>query len=236
MALIDLSATTSGLGGLSGLLAWSAYMGGLLEGEGEINGEVHQTFLMGGQVHGFGHLRDGLLISLGGVLLGSSDLSGHLVVLGSIRSAVQGRGSLRDSVPLRMAGFGTLSAFVEVGPSPQPLCQSDTRQRLEFSSELDGLILKLCDAAGQPFSPGRVTYALYEVIDGQRFLRGSSQRIPSQDGLGRYHVTGTSGGCGQPGVWVIVWSWTNPNGTREEEFILEAGPPISTKCGKYGWD
>lgn len=243
MSLIDLSETAPGTGSLSGLLAWSVYGAGLAEGMGSLAGDPLVTFLMGGQVQGQGTLLDGFTEVLEGTLEGVGSLSGDLIQTYVVKGLVRGIGSFQESRPLPLAGWGTLQSFVEVVRPPRPICSPDIRKKFSFSGALSrgDLMLKLCDAKGNPYSPVQVTYAFYEVQKGgYRQLRGPYRRVPAKDGVGRYYATGYPGECGQPGSWVIVWTWSEGSGcmTREEEFILEAGPPLTNACGcgKYGWD
>lgn len=241
MPTIDLSESLDGQGEVAGLLAWSVYLSDPADGAGDLTGEPVQTFMVGGQVRGFGTLTGEQVYA--GQVGGLGEVTGDFVQTFFLRGVVRGLGNFRDSVPMPLAGYGSLQAYVEVTQAPLPICTPDTRQRFGYQTQFQrgGLELCLCDGQGNPYSPVTVTYAVYEVLaGGYRQLRGSPRRVPAKAGIGRYYATGYLGECGQPGDWVIVWSWSGGGGcqTREESFVLEAGPPLANPCGcvKYGWD
>lgn len=241
MPTLDLSESLSGQGEVAGLLVGSIYLSGAASGTDGLDGTFVQSFLVGGQARGFGTLTGEQ--SYSGEVAGAGEVTGDFVQTFFLRGIVRGLGNFRDCVPMPLAGFGTLQAYVEVTQAPLPVCTPDTRQRFAYQTvfQRGGLELRLCDGQGNPYSPVTVTYAVYEILaGGYRQLRGPARRVPAKDGIGRYYATGYFGECGQPGDWVIVWSWSEGRGcqTREEAFVLEAGPPMTNPCGcvKYGWD
>ncbi len=241
MPTIDLTESLGGIGDVAGALAWSVYVADPIGGVGTLTGTPVQTFLVGGQAQGSGTIWGEQTYA--GSVEGIGNTDGTLVQTFILRGIVRGLGNFRDSVPMPILGYGSLQAYVEITQAPKPICAPDTRQRFPFMGVFQKGALELClrDAQGNPYSPVSVTYAIYEVLaGGYRQLRGPPRRVPAKDGIGRYHVTGYAGECGQPGTWLVVWSWSEGRGcaTREEEFVLEAGPPMTNPCGcaKYGWD
>ena len=86
-----------------------------------------------------------------------------------------------------------------------------------------------------------VTYALYQAR-GQGFHRvGPEARVPSLQG-DFFHVTGTVGEGGQPGLWMIRWTVREPSGatyTRDSLFeVLDAVArgDMQGRHRKFGWD
>ena len=209
MSFVDLSGTVGGVGTLTGALT--------------------QTYLMGAQVRGLGSLLDDWAVSLSGTLLGTSSLTGEALRVYYLTGHVQGYGKLVDSVPLPLQGYGVLSSYLEVFSPPPPYCRADTRKAFLYGGSLQRSDLTFCAGTGH------VTYEIYEVLpDHHRVLRGPANRIPGCI-EGTYYATGYIGAGGQPGDWLIVWSY--PGGTCQEAFQVTAGPPMPNPCGRktYGW-
>lgn len=216
---------------------------GSITGQSTLTAVIASTYLVGGQVRGYGNLEYQPLKDLEGLVTGQGSTSTTVLVLGGIRGAVGGTGNLCESLPMPIRGVGNTTAYIEVGPVLPSICTPDTRQTFSFMATLQpgGLSLEFCDAANNPYQPTNVTYALYEVLPGgYRQLRGPARRTPSFLGTGQYSAVGLIGECGQPGTWVIVWSWMSGSEchSMEEEFVVTAGPPLTNVCGckKYGWD
>jgi len=240
MPFIDLSETLAGTGEVTGTLITPISLSVGVGGVGAVSATPVLTFLMGGQVSGYVTLSLGFSKVLEGAAVGVGTTSVTPVLIGSLWGTLRGVGNLRDSVPLPISGHGTLSAYMEVLPIQPPLCGADNLRRFPFMLPLQqgDLSLSLCDGQGNPYSPVEVTYSLYRVVaGGYRQLVGHGNRTPVQSGVGQYYVAGYLGECGQPGEWVVVWHWSNGSDclTQEESFVLEAGPPISGHCAKYGW-
>ena len=243
MALIDLDGTLDGAGNVAApLVAW-VFVGGNTQGSSTFVVDPTVTFLMGGQVYGKGNITfDGSTLT--GNAFGVGELTAaYMVQTYNLTGVVRGVGSLGISQPLPLMGYGNLQAYVEIGPAPDPICPLPEIKSFPYQSMLQEGDLTLCltDASGNPYSPVSVTYAIYEVLPGgYRKLRGPAKRTPVSPCVGSYYATGYVGDCGQPGDWVIVWSYGD-NGackTLEEPFQLIAGPPLTPPCGcaPTGWE
>jgi hypothetical protein len=205
-------------------------LSGIVGGVGTLMGTLTQTYLMGAQVRGLGSLTDDWAVSLSGTLSGAGSLAGEALRVYYLTGHVQGSSTLDDSVPLPLQGYGILSSYLEVFSPPPPYCRADTRKAFPYGWALQQSDLTFC--AG----PGAVTYAIYEVLpDHHRVLRGPANRVPGYE-AGTYYATGYIGQDGQPGDWLIVWTY--PGGTCQESFRVNAGPPMTNPCGRktYGWD
>lgn len=108
------------------------------------------------------------------------------------------------------------------------------------------LSLFLCDGREAPVDVKLIFYALYQVKGQGRVARGPQRRIPSRGVLGEYYATGLAGESGQPGDWVIVWTYQvepgDPLVNVEYSFrvvdavVLAASNSLLTRNRKYGWD
>lgn len=239
MPYVDLSENLSGVGEVTGTLASYGCLLGSLNGLGVLSGVHQQTFLMGGQTRGVGGLTHNNLRELAGTLAGIGSLQGSLTAYLDFKVLFQGLGSLYDSAPLPLSGFGNLQSFLEVAPASKPICQVQAPQELRYMQALSPNDLKLTFCGG--VCPLWVTYAFYEVqADGSRVLRGSDSRSPASLSPTRYYATGYVGECGQPGTWVICWTYSDGSTlhTQEQEFKLLAGSPLTNPCGcqTHGWD
>lgn len=245
MALVDLDGTLDGVGDvLAPLVAW-VFVGGDTDGSSSVSVDPTISFLMGGQVYGVGTVVADFSVLLGGNMAGVGDISGDLSPTYNMTGVLRGVGNIGISVPMPLSGFGDLQAYVEVRQAPDPACPCDAPPIKTFSYmhmlQVNDLTLCITDASGNPYGPPEVTYAIYEILPGgSRKLRGPSRRTPSSSSLGHYHATGYLGDCGQPGNWMIIWTYIENGVCRkvEEPFVLEAGAPMEPPCGcaPTGWD
>lgn len=248
MPIVDTYGTLEGFGDVAGSPAYWVNVSGLLSGEGSVGaiGPV-VTFLLGGQAFGAGTIRDDLLVNLSAEVAGVGALTGELVVSSALTGAFSGSGDLRESAPLPLRGYGTLQAYLEVLTVPRPVCGPRTSvPTLGYMQTLGpgDLTLTIRDAQGNAFSPARVTYALYQVTSsGYRQLRGPTLRTPVMTFGGTYYATGLAGECGQPGNYVIVWTWQRAQGfpceSQSDPFIVQdaamRAPCDPNRKRKYGW-
>lgn len=70
------------------------------------------------------------------------------------------------------------------------------------------LVLRVVDEHGNPVSPFLVSYALFRLLpDGAHIPFGDPARHPVQDAVGEYHPTFRSDDLGQPGDWLLRWTY-----------------------------
>jgi hypothetical protein len=241
--LVVLDGSLDGAGGVGGTPQVTLSFAGLLDGAGFVSGDPGFNLLLGGQVVGVGSLYDGGPDLAGALMgVGEATLSGPIGVV-NLLGLGAGSGDVQESVPLPVWGLGSLTGFLEIETVPPPICCCCCVGPTTFSwgQAIDGrLTLCVTNAIGQPYAPEHVSYALYFVRGQARFLVGSASRVPVPDGVGCYHATGFLGDCGQPGSWVIVWTYCAGGSLAsvEQPFEVVAGPGVTNLCGcaKYGWE
>lgn len=244
MADIDLDGTLDGTGDVvaGALVSWVTLVESLGGASTTPMLSPVITFLVGGQVQGVGTVLIDAQLDLTEALNGFGNVLGTLVQTYPLTGITGGVGNLVISFPLPLLGFGNLTAYLDLLHVLDPVCPPKPVKTFAYMQVLqpDDLTLCLTDKSGNPYAPVSVTYAIYEVLpDGYRQLRGPAQRTPGMKCLGHYHATGFIGDCGQPGDWLIVWSYSNggPPCKVEESFRVEAGPPLTPPCGcpPQGW-
>ena len=216
---------------------------GMLDGTSSITGAFSLKLLFGGQLRGVGEF--GLSFPpFGGTLDGAGDATlGTPVGVVNVRGRADGRSALQESVPMPVRGVGSLTGFMVIETAAPPVCCCTCSGPTTFGwgqSLGEKLTLCITTPSGQPYAPARVSYALYFVKGEARFLVGSAARTPSPDKLGCYHATGFLGDSGQPGSWLIVWTYCD-NGVPvnvEQPFEVTAGPGLTNPCGcgSHGWE
>ena len=108
------------------------------------------------------------------------------------------------------------------------------------------LQLFLCDEMG-PFHPVSIRYEMFYIRpDGSRQPAGPRVRYPARGRLGEFYATGYAGEFGQPGNWVIRWSFQRKfyapldfveQCFRVEDAVLRANPAdVTPRVSKEGWN
>ncbi len=248
MAFVDLDGTLDGVGDLSGTLGVWPFLSGSLDGAGDLESTqgLIVTVLFGGQTYGEGDLSFTWDVFLDGVLDGTGGLSGTLTLIQGFSGSVYGAGDLHDILPLPMVGTGNLVGILEILQTPRPICPPECLAKFGYLQPV-GQGLKLClrDARGNVITPMQISYSFYEVLHGgYKQLRGPGSRVPARDACGCYYATGIAGECGQPGTWVIHWSWQVAPGLPyecfEQSFLVQdaasANPCDPNRIKKYGWN
>lgn len=242
MADVFLDGVLDGAGSASGSPQVVMPLAGALAGAGAISGAFSFSLILSGQLSGAGFF--GLSFQpFQGTLAGTSNatLSTPIGIV-NVRGRADGLGSFAESVPLPVIGVGNLTGFLEIEATPPSICCCCCTGPTTFAwgqSLGENLTLCITTPSGQPYAPARVSYALYFVKGEARFLIGSATRTPSPDGVGCYHATGFLGDCGQPGSWLIVWTYCDGGVpvSVEQPFEVTAGLGISDPCGcgSHGW-
>ena len=239
---ILLDGTLAGTGNAVGSPQVTLPLTGVLDGVVTLTGEFSLKLLFGGQLRGVGEF--GLNFpSFSGTLDGAGEATlGTPIGVVNARGRADGRSMLQEVVPMPIYGVGVITGLMEIETASSPLCCCCTGPTTFAWGESLGEKLTLCitTPSGQPFAPVRISYALYYVKGQARFLVGSPARTPSPDSLGCYHATGFLGDCGQPGSWLIVWTYCDGGEpvSVEQPFEVTAGPPITNPCGcaSHGWE
>ena len=107
----------------------------------------------------------------------------------------------RGSSRLIVAGYSVESSEPATTTSSIPVF------RWQHLFQRGDLQLFLCDGTG-PFHPVSIRYQMYRVLPcGARQAVGPPIRYPARGRLGEFYVTGRAGEHGQPGDWLIRWSF-----------------------------
>lgn len=169
-----------------------------------------RSFISSAQMVGHGSItqvyKDGASL-----IVGSGDLvagPGIRIVSASVR--LQGGSKVTISMPTPMVGYGNLSAFYVVDKILPPLCQQTTPPTLRWGQDIQRGMLGvwLSDYVNCPISPFRVSYTLFMVTpSGQLTQVGPCNRTPAKGDIGEFYVTGIAGDLGQPGRWLIRWTY-----------------------------
>lgn len=271
MPLVDLSGTLSGSGGVAGGVGIITGIGQTLNGLGGVSptpgnyidlpttlsgsssfvgGDPQRILMFTGNLVGAGALNDGLLINLSATFSGSGDLQGALNRIVGVSAYLSGGGGFALSIPEPFAGFGLLTAFMDVVHIRAPYCPPPALVEFRWLQEFQRGDLEICitDVLCSPIIPYAVTYTLYQVVHGcQLHQVGCSKRVPARSGEdpSHFYVTGTAGEGGQPGVWIVRWciqkSFGGPILEKDTCFrvvdsVLRPLPGDTTqRTCKYGW-
>lgn len=114
-----------------------------------------------------------------------------------------------------------------------------------FPSGTGGLQLFLRNSAGSVM-PASVSFTLYWLRNGVPFQAGPANRVPARGpNVGQFYVTGRVGEFGQPGDWLVRWTYQqnffSPLQEVESRFTVQdavasADPRDTTvRILKYGW-
>jgi hypothetical protein len=108
------------------------------------------------------------------------------------------------------------------------------------------LMLCLFDRSRNPISPYNVSYTMYQVRGQLIMQTGPFAKSPVMQKVGLYYATGTSGENGQPGNWLIRWSYqvTFQGAPTTVDFPFQVVDAVTKpipgdptcRVVKYGWD
>lgn len=270
MALIDIDGTSTGSGdataSLGILVSFDESLGGggdpglspgvihdlpyLLMGGSSLTGSPESIIDFSGYTGGAGDVIDARLLTVGGTSTGISALSGTPVRIVGVSGYALGGSRFGISVPEPIYGVAIVTAYMEVIHVPLPICETpqvDKQFRWGHQFGRGDLELRVTDNLGNPLGPVCVSYTMYQLQKGCAPKQyGPSGRKPGTERVGTYYATGTAGECGQPGLWLIRWSYQKTFGgaTVEKDcyfWVLDSvlcpvpGDTLTRTC-KYGWD
>ena len=271
MPLFDLDGTTYGSGSVHGTAVVLFGLSGATAGGGELTSDVALDHVLSdshvsgaANVSGTaqtvwnvsGHTRGASSVYstprwlAEGVADGAGIVTGAVVRVVSLRGYALGASTVSISLPQPIQGVAVVTGFMEVRRAPLPICQTpqvDKRFRWGQPFGFDDLGLCVTGSGGSAADPVCITYTLYQIQRGCTPKQvGRPGRKPGKRGLGCYYATGFAGECGQPGLWMIRWSYQTSFGaapiTRDCYFyVLDSvlnpvpGDMLPRFC-KYGWD
>ena len=213
-------------------------------GAGEVAGAGQWSTSLLGYVKGYGAVIDGReIVEAGVVIAGSGSVGARYARVSDIRGYASGSSAVTSSEPAPIRGIAVVAGFMEVICVPYPICQTPAVPScFRWGHQFGPGDLQICLAGAQC-----VSYTLYQIQKGcvPRQV-GPSDRRPGKDGSGCYYATGTAGECGQPGLWLIRWTYQQSFGACLKEkdcyfYVLDSvlcpvgGDELPRVC-KYGWD
>lgn len=222
---------------------------GVAAGTSVVGGSAGVLILSSGHASGQGTLAWNYLVDGAGIATGASSMTGAGFKYVTAVGRMLGTSRMVWSYPMPMRGRSVMVGHAEVVCVP-PLLRTNctppkTLRYLELIQRGD-LAIYISDRQG-PVSPVRVTYTMYWVrANGTRLQVGPADRIPARGAVGEFYATGRAGEQGQPGNWVIKWSFQysfqSSVQTKEQCFcvkdaVLAADPRDTTvRVRKMGWN
>jgi len=176
----------------------------------------------------------------------SSALAGvKIISSGTLHFDGFGTISLTETLPTE--GSSSTSIFGEVVKTNlfAKKCPPKTFKWMQLFQRGD-LALFLQDGKLVPSDVSLIFFALYQVKGQSRVPRGPQRRTPAKGALGEYYVTGLAGESGQPGDWIIVWTYQAEPGDPlvnveypfkvVDSVVSEVSNSLLVRKRKYGWD
>jgi len=223
---------------------------GSTAGSGDITGDESVQYLVSGFAQGHGDIIDPFLKTAAGTVAGSGAmLSATPLRTVNAYGQVSGSGTFGLlGYPLPMIGRGDLMAYAEAARA-LILCPCPPTNipilRWGDGTGRDALTLCLKDMSRNRITPFNIWYTLYQRIGEWEKLIGPEVRVPVMADIGEFYAPVGFGDEGQPGDWIIQWSWqynsqSDPESVRYNFRVLDATlahdpNDLTRRCGKYGW-
>ncbi len=249
MPFVDLTGSAAGSGTVTGSSSVTRFLGSSIVGSSSLTGDTIRSFIFSGFTSGAGSLTDGLTVDLEGSIGGSGSASGSLSRVIDMAGSTLGSGRVDLSVLEPIFGIGTLAGYLDIEHVPPPACGVCKCAKSVFSwlQPFQKGDLEICvqDIRGNPIAPFSVTYTLFWIQKGcVPHQVGCANRTPVPSSFGHYYVTGVAGEGGQPGLWMVRWSFQESFGGPVQEVdmcfqvqdAIAAGDASLPRVCKYGWD
>jgi hypothetical protein len=228
--------------------------GSPIAGQGTVSSSEAYVYLFSGYAAGHGEMADPFVQYGAGTASGAAVLPPPTPIIQTRAYGYSaGMGFLGIvGAPMAIQGQGTVSAYVEVvhlaplcPPSPCR-CKTNDNATMRWGQTLGPGDLWVRFREGvNPISPYSVCYTLYRRLKGGYEQQvGASCRCAASSKVGEFYAPWTAQE-GQPGEWVIVWSWQRTAGgatqTMRSCFSVHdaamANEPTdcTPRVKKYGW-
>ncbi len=249
MALQDIDGTASGGSSADATLWVEHLINDPIVGSAVVAADTQSVVNVSGFVVGQGNLVDARLLDISGYAIGNSNAIADATRVIGLSGHSFGGSRMALSVPMPIYGVAVVTAYMDVIHVKPPVCQTpqvSTKFRWGHTFTRGDLEICIVDGRGNPLGPVCVSYTLYKVVQGcQPIQVGATGRKPASSGVGCYYVTGTAGECGQPGLWMVRWSYQRTFGDPKLEkdchfLVLDSvlwpvhGDTLQRSC-KYGW-
>lgn len=246
MAVVDGGSTMEGSSSTEVLGAVLFHFNEAVEGSSDMVGSGGTIYLgsgifLGSSSFEWDYTQDG-----GATLLGTSTMTGEGYVIKNGGAVILGSSSMVQSTlyPVWGTSFASMNPLVvtpvrAITMGPKTFSWQQLLQRGDLS-------VFFCDGDGT-VAPVQIFYDLYFVrLDGSRRLIGPSQRKPVPGSFGEYYAVGRAGEGGQPGDWVIQWTYQRSfvhslevveMPFRVLDAVLAQNPyDITDRKVKFGWN
>jgi len=247
---LALSGETVGAASSSGRAQIDPWLLQAFHGVGSFAGSAVRVFNLSGLTSGSSAVVEQSILDIAGTVTGSGDVSAVFSNVMVFQGYAAGSSGAFVWEPEPIYGQSVVSGFMEVIHVPYAICQTPrVPNTLRWGQQFGpgGLTMCVTDKSGNPVGPVCVSYTLYQIQNGCAPKQvGPSGRKPGNSSLGCYYPTGTAGECGQPGLWVIRWSYQISFGAAPIEkdcyfYVFDSvlcpvpGDTLPRNC-KYGWD
>lgn len=249
MTLFDASGVVSGSSTAFSAATVLTFTSAALEGAGGILAAVGVGRLASARFDGVGTLEWAYTQDAAGTFAGTSLASGSAHVARGAVGVFLGSSRFRHSAPLTIAGSSSMSVVPVVDRHLPPI-RAITMGPKTFGwqqvLQRGDLSVFICDAAA-PVVPVIISYRLIQVrLNGSRQPVGPRERTPVAGMPGEFYVTGRAGEHGQPGQWIVEWTFQRtrcsaPQVVELPFMVLDAvmaTVPGDRTCRKikFGWN
>ncbi len=249
MAVVDASGVVSGSSTASGVATVSTFASATFVGMGGVVVTPGVVRLASARFDGVGRLEWAYVKDAAATFSGTSALAGSGLVARYAAGVFLGSSAFQHSAPLRIVGTSSMAVAPVVDRHLPPL-RAITMGPKTFGwqqpLQRGDLSVFVCDGTG-PVVPSSISYRLMHVrLNGSRQQVGPRTRTPVAGMQGEFYVTGRAGEHGQPGQWIVEWTFqrtgcSTPQVVELPFMVLDAvmaGIPGDVTCRKvkFGWN
>lgn len=246
MAIFDASATASGSSLATAIAGLLAHASTDLSGEGALTSSagilvITNATFSGSSTFDWNYFGDG-----SAAISGTSSFSAAAVRIVPSSATIGGTSFFTYSTPLHMLGSSFMSVAVQVDTPIKAITMGPKTFSWMQLLQRGDLAIFICDAQSG-VSPYAIKYRmLYARPDGTFKPVGPQNRTPAAGQVGEFYATGRAGELGQPGNWVIEWTFQRTYQAEHQvvempfqvyDAVLAADPlDITDRKQKYGWN
>jgi hypothetical protein len=249
MAIFNSSGTVSGTSSASSAAGVVTRVSAGIGGSGDLTAAIGVVRVASSRFSGTSTLEWDYVQDASATISGTSPMTASALVAVTGIGVFQGGSSFRYSVPLVIAGSSFMSMATQVDTHLPPI-RAITMAGKTFSwlqlLQRGDLSVFICDALG-PVIPFAIKYRLIQVrLNGSRQAVGPRERTPVPGVAGEFYATGRAGEHGQPGQWIVEWTFQRASQSEVQVvelpyMVLDAvlsGDPLDVTCRKvkFGWN
>lgn len=249
MTLFDASGVVSGSSTVFGAATVSTFASATFGGVSNVVVTPGVVRLSSARFDGVGTLEWAYGKDAAGAFAGTSLVSVDAVVARGAIGVFQGSSAMQHRAPLAFVGTSSMAVAAVVDRQLPPIRAITMGPKAFAWQQLlqrGDLSVFVCDSAG-PVVPVLISYRLLQVrLNGSRQQVGPQSRKPVPGVAGEFYVTGRAGEHGQPGQWIVEWTfqrtrYSMPQVVELPYMVLDtvmAGTPGDVTCRKikFGWN